>query len=451
LSAHYANFDFAVKDRRMNLADLKDRVEARLRAAKSDDDAKRTFRLFLNAFGDAHLDIEWKSKSTDPAKDKAGGPLCMRLGFATQGNKGIDFTQVVGFTPVHDGDSEDFPGGVLKLAGGQTLGILRISLFMEAAHPALCEAARTSLGFQNDAACDDNCQERLNLEVANLLTAALERRIASLAQAGVAAIAVDITGNGGGTDWVGPAVRVLTPMPLPVSAIGVVRHQHWVKQLHSRLNTLEADLAAHGELDHGVLASAISTLRTEITEVSMPCGTSAYWEHASPKPSCTQLVRVAPVLAYVKPGALAGRASPEALFGPSRYQYHEGRNVLPLVVLVDEGTASAAEDFAEILQDHHAALIMGSSTVGAGCGFTNGGIPTVLPRSGGHVRIPDCARLRADGLNAVAGVTPDILLPLLERDSSYQRAKKIVAGLQSAWPAIIARKAAASKGVADGP
>jgi hypothetical protein len=77
--------------------------------------------------------------------------------------------------------------------------------------------------------------------------------------------------------------------------------------------------------------------------------------------------------------------------------------------------------------------------VGAGCGFTNGGIPTVLPRSGAHVRIPDCARLRADGTNAVAGVTPDVGLPLLDRDSPFQRATKVVAGLDAAWTKLVAR------------
>jgi C-terminal processing protease CtpA/Prc len=141
---------------------------------------------------------------------------------------------------------------------------------------------------------------------------------------------------------------------------------------------------------------------------------------------------VVPVVAYAKSGSLAGRASPEKLFGPSRYQYQEGANRLPLVVLVDAWTASASEEFAEVLQDHHAAIIVGAATAGAGCGFTNGGIPTELPRSHARVHIPDCARFRADGSNAVAGVTPDVLLPLLERDSRYQRAAKIAAGLQAA-------------------
>jgi hypothetical protein len=53
--------------------------------------------------------------------------------------------------------------------------------------------------------------------------------------------------------------------------------------------------------------------------------------------------------------------------------------------------------------------------------------------------MPDCARFRADGSNAVAGVHPDVLLPLLDRDSPYQRATKVLAGLKGAWRAILAQ------------
>ncbi len=436
LSSHYANLDYAVHDRRMDLAGLKRRTEVRLLAAKSDDQAQRAFRSFLNAFGDAHLVIDWTTEGRHVGANRTG-PLCARLGYEAREPGGVDFAQVPGFVSVDDTDSEDFPGGVLRLPGGGKIGVLRIGVFMETAHPKLCETARTALGLANDAACDEACADRVELEVANRLTAALERRAGSLARAGVAAIAVDLMGNGGGTNWVDPAVRTLTPARLESSAIGVVRHAHWEKQLSDRLHDVETDLATHGDLEHGALASAVTTLRAEIAEVSTPCDQSALSETGEPKPSCTQLVRVSPVLAYAKVGALAGRASADALFGPSRDQYREGANTLPLVTLADAGTASAAEDFAEALQDHHAALIVGAQTIGAGCGFTNGGIPTVLPRSHARVRMPDCARIRKDGSNAVAGVTPDVVLPLLERDSPAQRAAKIAAGLQSAWRGIV--------------
>lgn len=441
-SSHYANLDYAVGVRRMNLAALKHRAESRLRAAKSEDDAKRAIRSFLTAFGDAHLDLEWKGAGAGSSHDEPPkeGPLCARLGYETHDFGGVDFTQVPGYTPIEDADARDIPGGVVELSHHRKLGVLRIHAFMETAHPALCEEARTTLGLADDATCDEACSDRLAMEVANRLTEALERRARSLAKAGAAAIAVDLTSNGGGTDWVEPAIRVLTPAHVRAERMGAVRHSHWDKNLRERLHDLEADLAAHGDLPHGEIAAAIAALHQEIAEVSAPCDASALWQDGGAKPSCSRIVSIAPVLSYASPGSLEGRPSASILFGPSQYRYHEGVNTLPLAVLVDGWTASAAEGFAEALQDEHAATVLGVQTLGAGCGFTNGGIPTVLPHSGARVRIPDCVRYRADGSDAVAGVTPDVPLPLLVRDSPYQRAQKVIAGVDRAWTMIVARR-----------
>jgi len=56
---------------------------------------------------------------------------------------------------------------------------------------------------------------------------------------------------------------------------------------------------------------------------------------------------------------------------------------------------SAAEEFAAVLQDKGAAVIMGTCTGGAGCGHTNGGTPTTLTNSRAVLQLPDCVRFRA--------------------------------------------------------
>jgi C-terminal processing protease CtpA/Prc len=108
---------------------------------------------------------------------------------------------------------------------------------------------------------------------------------------------------------------------------------------------------------------------------------------------------------------------------------------LPLYVLVDKDTWSAAEYFAALLQDNHAATIVGELTGGAGCGYTNGGIPTQLKNSKAEVQMPDCVRLRADGSDEVSGITPDVLVPWAKRDSAYQRVRKLMTTLN-----IVARQ-----------
>jgi hypothetical protein len=91
---------------------------------------------------------------------------------------------------------------------------------------------------------------------------------------------------------------------------------------------------------------------------------------------------------------------------PLRYSCSESTGRLPLYVLVDRETWSAAEYFAAILQDNKAATIVGELTGGAGCGYTNGGIPAELRHSHAVVKMPDCVRLRKDGSDEVNGVTP---------------------------------------------
>jgi C-terminal processing protease CtpA/Prc len=119
------------------------------------------------------------------------------------------------------------------------------------------------------------------------------------------------------------------------------------------------------------------------------------------------------------------KPSSRFLFYPSRYAYREGVYSGQLIVLVDQGTWSSAEYFAAMLGDNNAATIIGEPTGGAGCGYTSGGIQTFLKNSRARVKIPDCVRLRADGTNEVAGITPEVLIPWRPNDSRYQRVKRV--------------------------
>ncbi len=100
-------------------------------------------------------------------------------------------------------------------------------------------------------------------------------------------------------------------------------------------------------------------------------------------------------------------------------------------MLVDRGTSSSAEYFTAMLADNGAALVVGHPTDGSGCGYTNGGIRTVLARTGAVVRMPDCVRYRADGTNEVEGITPHVLVPWHAVDNAFQRARRVVAVLDT--------------------
>jgi carboxyl-terminal processing protease len=78
----------------------------------------------------------------------------------------------------------------------------------------------------------------------------------------------------------------------------------------------------------------------------------------------------------------------------------------PLVVLVDNGTASAAEIVAGALKDNHRALLMGRRT------FGKGSVQTVLPLDAGHaVKLTTARYYTPSGVSIQAeGIKPDIVL-----------------------------------------
>ncbi len=440
ISSHYANLEWAVEDRKMDLQRLRLDTEVKLREATDESDARRILDKFIASFGDGHLEIEWPKNGVQPKPAASmSQSLCDRLGYKTHLHPGLDFSELPEFSLVNAPETSLFPGGLLRLQNGTVFGIIRIGVFSEHSFPEICEQAVRDLRVPENAACDDKCDDQIELATANLLTAALVRRAEGLRAAGATALLIDITQNGGGSDWVDATVRALSPVPLHDSRTAFIRHEHWTKDLQDRLGEVQTDIKNHaGSPD--LLEQAVGKLEKAIDESKRPCNTTAVWDTG--KLNCSMLVNrllfTSGIVDYAKPGSFASLESRTVLFYPSRYAYTENPKALPLYVVVDRGTWSAAEYFAALLQDNHAAAIVGEVTGGAGCGYTNGGIPAKLENSGAHLEMPDCVRFRADGSNEVNGITPDVLLPWAEHDSGFQHVKKLLSALEL-------RQAAAAK------
>jgi carboxyl-terminal processing protease len=88
---------------------------------------------------------------------------------------------------------------------------------------------------------------------------------------------------------------------------------------------------------------------------------------------------------------------------------------LPVIVLVDAGSASAAEIVAGALQDHHRALVMGERT------FGKGSVQTLLPLSAKTALRLTTARYYTPSGKSVqeGGIKPDIEVPQLS-DPDYK-------------------------------
>jgi hypothetical protein len=430
----YANLDWAVGERRMDLKAQATMAGEQLGRARSDAEARRVLDRFLEAFGDGHLYIAWPRPDAPapavpapPQDTQPAGKSCADLGYRPARDSGLDFAAFPGWEPLATPESASFPAGILRTPGGVRLGVVRISLFMEGAYPAICEQVHPA-----GTACDDDCERRVNAQVGRRISRALAAQLQALAARDARAVVVDITGNGGGSDWADAATRIVTAPGVVAPRMAFIRHPHWVKQLRDRLADVETDLEREGlaaplRVD---LEAAKRTLEEAVRVAGEPCDRSATWTGGSP------CALVAPPMFYStgtlprRPAYdLEGLEADHVLHIVSRYEFTEGAWRGPLAVLVDGNTASAAELFAATLQDNRRATIIGSPTFGSGCGYTGGGIAIRLANSGAVVKVPDCVRLRADGTNEVVGVDPDVLVAWRKGLSRHQRSARAMRAL----------------------
>jgi len=432
LAAAYANLDWAREARRMDLAAHAARTQALLDAAAGDDEARRILERFLADFGDGHLKITWPKPAptaTAPAAPAApaAAKSCADLGYAPWRDRGLEFATAGRFEPLADGPEAAFPAGILTTAKGRRVGVLRIPLFMEIAFPALCEEVRPKA-----APCDEECERRLGEEVTRRMSRTLAAQLRALAARRIDALAIDITGNGGGSDWAEAAARMVTGPGVAAPRMAFIRHPHWVRELGLRLRDVEKDLERAdlpGDL-RAELVKAKEVLAQAGRIAAEPCDRNPAWKGEK---TCTivgpALLHSTGVLAQAPRASLAGLESDHAVYYPSRYDHEPGVWRGPLAVLVNGGTASAAELFAVTLRDNRRATIIGTPTQGSGCGYTSGGITILLESSGARLKVPDCVRYRADGSNEVEGVEPDILVGWRAGLSPYQRGAKAARAL----------------------
>jgi hypothetical protein len=413
-----------------------ERTEQGLATAKDDEEAIKVLTEFLDTFGDGHVYLVPPQRpeaiaapATAAAAAATAVKTCHEMGYRPmrRDRQGIDFGSTGRYEALTNEDAATLPVGVLK-AGGRTLGVIRIGLFAEQAFPMLCEREHPE-----PALCDSACEQKIFTRVGKTLTRTLVRQVKVLAARKVDAIVIDVTGNRGGTDWAEAAARVMTKPGLAAPRISFIKHPHWVKGIDSRLSDIDLDLkrTTIGAAQRAWLLAARAELIKSRALAAEPCERDAIWRNQ----------RVCPLLVAGRLHSTGLEATPRALDFDgyeAEWVYDSVARYEPdvawqgkLAILVDNDTVSAAELFAATLKDNDRATLIGTPTRGAGCGYTDGGIPITLKHSGVQIKAPDCARLRANGENEVAGIVPYVLVPWRGNDSPYQRAARALAALES--------------------
>ena len=449
LSEAWANMEWIAGHRGVDLREANAITTDALAGVTTAGEARVILTDFVRSFRDPHFSARRVKPSRLGQRMSGGGSeeppeitaemsgrtVCEALKFKDR-DLGFDlkFSSQRGFRPIKTRDGNPFEAGIIPLAGGKSAGLLRIAHFGEDGYPGVCRAAWEEYRKTMEAACTDGWCAGFRTLVRDRLLAYIEDRIRAMDSAGYDRLVADITGNGGGTDWVNAAVRIVSPKRLSCNRLSMVRHSHWQSILEETQQDVRNDLEREG-LSSAVrerLALSDRNVQTMIDQTRAPCDRMPMWEGREPDGGCTNLVQgelyTCGLFPHLAPGDLEGITWPGILFTSFQNRYAESVNRKPLVVLVDRRTASASEDFGSILQDNGAAVLVGSRTRGAGCGFVNGGIPLVLEHVGLRVMAPDCIRHRKDGTNEIEGMEPDVALDW-DGDSRTERTRKVLAAL----------------------
>jgi hypothetical protein len=429
LETKYANLEWLIKGREVSLDWLFDDAQSRISVADNDAQARSVFERLLRKIDDGHVTLDWPSAQISPA-ERASSPItpsipdfCHSLGYAEKTGL-VDV--VSGLASYRRLDSDPILPIGLATIGGVRVGLIRIAVFMPKFTPSLCIDAVQELKISPATACSDSCEDAIERAAYSRMTTIFDEHLRRLSSEGASALVVDITNNGGGSEWAEATVRMLSRKQLVSEPLEFVRGSHWAKHWEGVAHELQdAAKSANPEDKRELMKWADQAIKAkEAAEQSCPLNSGCPWLGRAG--FSTGLVGAASATSFL------GKSWGPTVFSPAEYSYHDAVWTGPVIVVTDQGTGSAAEEFAAVLQDNHAAFIVGARTVGAGCGHTDGGTPTVLDHTKAVLEVPDCARIRADGSNEVNGVTPDYLIPWRADDGPIFKAhllEKILPGV----------------------
>lgn len=441
LELHYSNLAwFGAPEGGLDVPALDRRTTHILRSAQSDAEARLAVRDFVTRFGDGHFsELPFLEPATaKPAQEPPPAVLdrltptagCAALGYADKSPDAfsLPFESLPGFTLESDGVTGPFRTGTVEI-GGVRVGIVRIKNFSESQFPSLC----TSVWADSPPASDI---EAFRHRVIVRWLSELADRLRRFHGAGVAAVLVDVGSNSGGNDSGDWFPRLFTARPIVSARLLMsagARASQYFDEEADELKAAAAKAVASAETKAVAQAAEILAVRCR-ANAAVACDMRWVWtERRRWNPAgCNRLADAgwASGPFWAEKPAGVGPDVAERLFWPSIADRFGGAWTGAAFVLINGATYSSAEMFAARMRDSGIARLIGAKTGGDGCGFMVDTPPTVLPHSQMRFRMSNCVRLRADGTDEVAGISPDLPVAAIVGESPRARAMRVLAGIR---------------------
>lgn len=434
ITRQYPNLEWAV-ERGLDLPALQRRARDRLEAAQDDAAARAALERFVRAFADGHMELVWP----EPAKSSVSDTTivrstCADLGYWSEPDDLAVGTRLPGFAAIGP-EIGEVRAGIVSV-GGKKVGVLRIPLF--APSDTVCAAALKAIGLAPDAPCDEDCAEKVSRRSDDIFLSGIADRLRDLDRAGAEVLLLDVAGNGGGNDSAVAVARMVGGADLPAPEVAFVKSQRRAARLAATEQVIRAGPPSATAADRAMIARLSPALAQASSAAAEPCDLSPLWEGRNAR--CSNLVRgpfFAGGLTAIDPqGVTRTGAWAETLSSTVRFSFTPYRWEKPVLVLVDQNSASSTELLAAMLQDAGKALVIGAPSQGSGCGWTMPRDDVILSISGATLLLPDCARFRKDGRNELDGVEPDILVGFRSHDAPQQRVARLITRLPAALEVV---------------
>lgn len=441
LELHYSNLAwFGSPESGIDVPALDRRTTRLLRSAQSDAEARLAVRDFVTRFDDGHFsELPFLESGTGkPAEEPPPAVLdrmtpiagCAALGYADKSPDAfsLPFESLPGFTLESDGMTGPFRAGTVEI-GGARIGIVRIRNFSESQFPSLCTSVWTEAPPGPDA-------EGFHHRVTMRWLSTLADRLRLFRQSGVTAVLIDVGSNSGGNDSGDWFPRLFAARPIVSARLFLsagARAGQYFDEEADELKAAAAKAGTPAETKAVAEAAEILAARRR-ANAAVACDMRWVWtERRRWNPAgCNRLADAgwASGPFWAEKPAGVGPDVAERLFWPSIADRFRGAWTGAAFVLINGATYSSAEMFAARMRDSGIARLIGTRTGGDGCGFMVGTPPTVLPHSQMRFRVSNCVRLRADGTDEVAGISPDLPVAAIVGESPRARAMRVLAGVR---------------------